>query len=68
MASHLLLRCVSNRRCKKLHSNKITYYFYVTFVADLQTHGSPPCLFYSSQISMAPIVLILRNTPRVFIK
>jgi hypothetical protein len=68
MATHLELHCIFNLRCKKLHSNNITYDFYVTFVADLQTHGSAPCLFYSSQISVAPMVLILVNTPRVFIK
>jgi hypothetical protein len=68
MASRLELRCVYNRRCKKLHLNNITYYFFLTFVVDLPTHGSPPCLFYSSQISMAPMVLILINTPRVFLK
>jgi hypothetical protein len=48
--------------------NNITYYFFLTFVADLPTHGQPPCLFYSSQICVAPMVLILINTPRVFFK
>jgi hypothetical protein len=39
-----------------------------TFVADLSTHGNSPCLFYSSQICVTPIVLILVNTHRVFFK
>jgi hypothetical protein len=53
MASGLELRCVSNRRCNKLYS---------------PTHDRPPCLFYSSQICMAPTVLIFVNIPRVFLK
>jgi hypothetical protein len=42
--------------------------FFLTFVANLPTHASPPCLFYSSQICVAPMVLILVNTRRVFFK
>jgi hypothetical protein len=48
--------------------NIIIYYFFLTFVADLPTHGSPPYLFFLSQICVTPMVLILINTPRVFFK
>jgi hypothetical protein len=67
MASCLELRCVSNCRCKKQDSNNISFYYFLTFVVDLPTHGSPPCLFYSSQICMAPMALILVSTPRVLL-
>jgi hypothetical protein len=68
MASCLELRCVSNQMCKKKYSNNITFYYFLTFVVDLLTHGSPLCLFYSSQICMALMVLILVNTSRVLLK
>jgi hypothetical protein len=62
MSFYLKLCCVSNCR------NNITYYYFLTFVVDLSTHGSPPCLFYSSQICKAPMVPILIGTPRVLLK
>jgi hypothetical protein len=46
--------CFYNRRCKKLHSNNITYYFSLLLL--------PICRL------MAHMVLILVNTPRVFLK
>jgi hypothetical protein len=45
MTAHLEFQCIFNRRCKKVHSKNITYYFYISFVADLPTHGRPSCLF-----------------------
>jgi hypothetical protein len=33
------------------------------FVADLPTHGGPPCLFYPSPICVVPIVPILISSP-----
>jgi hypothetical protein len=67
MASHLELRCVSNHRCKKNILNNITYYI-VTFIVDLPTHGSPPCLFYPIKICMTTMVPILIISHRALLK
>jgi hypothetical protein len=37
-------------------------------IADLPTHGSPTCLFYSSPICVVPMIPILFSSPRVLLK
>jgi hypothetical protein len=46
----------------------LTYYDLLTFIADLPTHGSPPCLFYPSPFCMVHMVPIIINHPLVLLK
>jgi hypothetical protein len=50
----------------KTHLNNITYYYFLTFIADMPTHGGSPRLMYLSEICVAPMLVFFVNTPWVF--
>jgi hypothetical protein len=41
---------------------------FISFIADLLTHGDPPCSFYLTPICVVPMVAILVSSPRVLVK
>jgi hypothetical protein len=43
-------------------------HYFFTFVADLLTHDSPPCLFYPSPFCVVPMIPIFVSSPRVLLK
>jgi hypothetical protein len=68
MVSRLELRCISIIVGKRSKIGIILLIIISLLSADLSTHGSPSCLFYSSQICEAPMVPILIGTSQVLFK
>jgi hypothetical protein len=48
--------------------SKIQIILLISFIADLLTHGGPPCSFYLTPICVVPMVPILVSSPRVLVK